>query len=225
MTYYDKIFELVDILDYKSLFHLISPEISTRFHAHYPLTRMIIYSPRAIKRIKMLVRGKTAMLVPGRPSNDDILISDMLKLPIMSGDPQKNFLHSTKSGAKKIFTECDIPIPPGSFDIYDEKEFILTLTKLIAYNLDVSKWVFKIDDEHGSRGIASLSVDNIRPLVALRKRVVEITEDIILQIHEILTNVIPRKTKITSPNLYRSFSEFMRYFTMKGGIIEAVPAT
>ena len=86
----------------------------------------------------------------------------MLNLPIMSGDPQKNFFHSTKSGSKKIFNECDIPIPPGSFDIYDEKEFLLTLTKLIAYNLDVSQWVFKIDDEVNSRGLAFLDINNIK---------------------------------------------------------------
>ena len=80
---------------------------------------MILYSPDIIKRVKRLIGTKPAYLVPGFPSNDDIKISQLLKLPIMSGDPQKNFFHSTKSGAKKIFTECDIPIPPGSFDIYD----------------------------------------------------------------------------------------------------------
>ena len=99
---------------------------------------MILYSPRVLKRIKKLINNQIAYLVPGFPSNDDIKISDLLKVPVMSGDPQKNFHHSTKSGAKKVFTECDIPIPPGSFDIYDEKEFLLTLTKLIAYNLDVT---------------------------------------------------------------------------------------
>ena len=31
------------------------------------------------------------------------------------------------------------------------------------------------------------------------------------------------KTKICNPNLYRNFQEFMRAFTMKGGVIEAVP--
>jgi len=38
------------------------------------------------------------------------------------------------------------------------------LTKLVAYNLDVQKWVFKINDEYGSRGIAYLDVTTIKPI-------------------------------------------------------------
>ena len=136
--YYEKIFEIGNIVDYKNRLHIVFPENAEKFHRHYPLSKIIIYSPEIVKRIKWLIKNKDAYLVPGFPSNDDIKISNILKVPIMSGDPQKNFFHSTKSGAKKIFTECDIPIPPGSFDIYDQKEFLLTLTKLIAYNLDVA---------------------------------------------------------------------------------------
>ena len=33
------------------------------------------------------------------------------------------------------------------------------------------------------------------------------------------------KTKICNPNLYRNFQEFMRAFTMKGGVIEAIPTS
>ena len=147
---------------------------------------MILYSPRIVKRIKTLINNKISYIVPGFPSNDDIKISSLLQIPLLSGDPQNNFFHSTKSGAKKIFTECNIPIPPGSFDIYDEKEFLLTLTKLIAYNLDVTSWVFKIDDEFGSRGIAYLNINTIKSLLDMRKKRVQITEETILKIHEIL---------------------------------------
>jgi len=79
------------------------------------------------------------------------------------------------------------------------------LTKLIAYNLDVSKWIFKVDDEFGSRGLAYLSISSIKQLVEMRKNQVQITEEVILKIHEILQNVIHIKTKICNANLYRNF--------------------
>ena len=101
-------------------------------------------------------------------------------------------LYSSKSGAKKIFMDCDIPIPPGSYDIKNEKEFILTLTKLIAYNLDVQKWVFKIDNEFGSRGIAYLNVDAIKPISDLRRREKNkgATQEVVAKIYEIITSIV-----------------------------------
>jgi len=82
-----------------------------------------------------------------------------------------------------------MPVPAGSYNIYDEKEFILTLTKLIAYNLEVNTWIFKIDDEFNGRGHASFSVDQVKPLVDLRRKNPPISEEIILKIHEIVSTV------------------------------------
>lgn len=61
------------------------------------------YSSKTVKRIKNLIKGKQAYIVPGMPSNDDIKLSIALQVPILSGEPQKQNLYSTKSGAKKIF--------------------------------------------------------------------------------------------------------------------------
>jgi hypothetical protein len=49
---------------------------------------------------------------------------------------------------------AEIPIPPSAFDLYDEIEFWTTLTKLIATNIFVNRWVFKIDNEFKGRGTA-----------------------------------------------------------------------
>jgi len=65
----------------------------------------------------------------------------------MCGEPSKANLFSTKSGCKKIFQQADVPTPISAVDIYDEQEFVLSLAKLIAHNLYVNTWVFKIDDE------------------------------------------------------------------------------
>jgi hypothetical protein len=43
---------------------------------------------------------------------------------------------------------------------------INTLAVLIANNREIDTWLFKIDDEFGSRGIATINVSKIR---AIRK--------------------------------------------------------
>ena len=67
--------------------HLLSPENNLELPSHYNLCQSIIYSPKIIKRIKKLIKNKEAYLVPGFPSNDDIKLSSMLDVPILSGEP------------------------------------------------------------------------------------------------------------------------------------------
>lgn len=50
---------------------------------------------------------------------------------------------------------------------------------MIARNLDINVWIFKIDDEFGGRGHASLDVETVRTVVELRKKKVEMTEAVI----------------------------------------------
>lgn len=98
-------------------------------------------------------------------------------MPILSGNPDTMYF-SHKSGAKRIFAQADIPMPIGAHDIYNEKDFYDNLTKLISNNLYVNTWIFKIDDEFGGRGHASLAVDGIKTIVELRKHKVQMTEAI-----------------------------------------------
>lgn len=48
-----------------------------------------MYSPRIFKRLKSMIKGKQAYIVPGIVSSDDIKLSIKLKIPILSGEPQK----------------------------------------------------------------------------------------------------------------------------------------
>jgi hypothetical protein len=40
-----------------------------------------------MKRIKQLIKNKQALIIPGYPSNDDVLLSSSLNVPLYSGDP------------------------------------------------------------------------------------------------------------------------------------------
>jgi hypothetical protein len=64
----------------------------------------------------------------------------------------------TKSGTKKLLQELDIPVSPGVTEIYDEKELMNSLALLIQNNNHVDRWLLKIDNEGGGRGIAYLNI-------------------------------------------------------------------
>jgi len=134
--------------------------------------------------------------VPGKISDHDVKLSIQLEVPILAGEPEATKIYSHKSGAKRIFQQCDIPIPVGEFDIYSREDFELQLTKLISKNLDVNHWVFKCDDEYDGRGHASLNVETVRTIMELRKKKVEMSEAVEKRLLEVVKRILPKKAKI-----------------------------
>ena len=186
----------------------------------------MLFSPKALRQIQNLIEDKQAYIVPGKVSDYDIKLSIQLGIPIMCGEPDLqtgNIIFSTKSGAKRIFQLCDIPIPVSAYDIQERQEFELALARLIANNLDVNVWLFKIDDEYNARGHASLNVEQVRTIMELRKKKVEMTEGVITRLQQVLSKVLPKKIKLAQPTLYQSYDHYMDQFCKKGGVIEAAP--
>jgi IQ domain-containing protein H len=102
-------------------------------------------------------------------------------------------------------------------------EFENALARLIANNLDVNVWIFKIDDEFGGRGHASLNVESIRTVLELRKKKIQMTESMILRLREVLNKILPKKVKLAIPTLYSGWTEYLQKFCSCGGVIEAAP--
>ena len=103
LGYYTKILEIGDIDSGNKRVHFVVPENIDRFPNHFSLTQILLYSPKTLQRIKSMIKGKQSYIVPGNVSQDDVKLSIRLAIPIFSGEPQKQHLYSTKSGAKKIF--------------------------------------------------------------------------------------------------------------------------
>lgn len=176
-----------------------------------------------MKRIQNLIKGRQAYIVPCKVNDFDVKLSIALAVPIMCGEPEKVNLYSTKSGAKRIFQQADVPTPIAAYDIYDRTDFEVNLARLIAHNLFVNTWIFKIDDEYNGRGHASLNVETIKTVVELRKKKVEMTESIIEKLLEVLKKVLPKKVKIAQSTLFYNWEMYIQHFCKIGGVIEAAP--
>ena len=87
--YYMKILEVGDFEEVTSRVQFVVPENCDKFPNHFSLTQILLYSPKTLKRIKSMIKGKQAYIVPGQVSTDDIKLSIRLAIPIMSGEPQK----------------------------------------------------------------------------------------------------------------------------------------
>lgn len=89
LGYYLKILEIGDINGAQGRLHFVVPDNINKFPHHFSLAQVLMYSPNTMKRIKNLIAGKQAYIVPGISSIDDIKLSVRLAIPIMTGDPNK----------------------------------------------------------------------------------------------------------------------------------------
>ena len=222
--YYTKILELGNIQDVSSRLTLLSPDICRSLPIHLSTTRAILYCPSLLSTLRNMTRYKSAYIVPNVMSKDEVELSVALKVPVLAGDPYKSSLFSTKSGSKRILNAAEVPIPIGTSDIYDEKELLATLTRLIASNTYVDMWIFKIDNEFGGRGHASIDVSNSKLIKSFRRLGQELSEETQEELYNYLVNVLPKKAKIAMPAIYPSWKDYLKEFTRVGGVIEACPS-
>ena len=81
--YYKKIIDLGEIEKPENRFHVVVPENYVKFKETMSLTQTLVYSPKAIKRIKALISERQAYIVPGMSTQEDIKLSITLGIPIM----------------------------------------------------------------------------------------------------------------------------------------------
>jgi hypothetical protein len=106
MAYYVKILDVCGIPDAANRIHIIHPENSEKFKANnLCLSAVIHYSPITMKKLKYLSAGKNAYIVNGFPSNYDLLLAVKIGIPLLTGDPNLNFVNSQKHTSKCLFED------------------------------------------------------------------------------------------------------------------------
>jgi len=223
INYYTKVLEIGNIEHPETRFTIILPDKAHKLPCYMSTSTLLLYSPKTVKKIRILAKGKPAYIVPGIVSQDDIKLSIALGMPILSGEPQKSQLYSSKSGCRRIFNLADVPIPIGAYDIYHENEFEISLTKLILSHIHIDTWVFKIDDENSGRGIAWLDIGTIKLVKDLRRSKFDANEKLIETLQQQIHRELPLKAKIAMPSLFKTWANYIKEFCKTGGVIEAQP--
>lgn len=230
-SYYTKLLQIGGVAAPSTRFKIVVPENLSRFPDTMSLAQVLLYSPRALRRIRHYCKGKEAYIVPGILGPEDKRLSMHLKVPLLAPDPAVASLYSTKSGSKRVFAMANVNIAPGAHDIFEQEEFIAALAKLIAANINTPRWLFKIDDEFSGRGHAYLDVATLKVVQTLRReketRPAGAWSDIDNQrrVREVLVSALQKKLSrravICQPILYPTWNAFMRGFCRLGGVIEA----
>lgn len=223
-----------DQRDISERFTIITPDAINSFPAHNMcLASLLKYSPRTLNRIKSIIKGREAYMFTGIPQVDDLAVADVLNIPMICSEPNISTSYSSKSGSRRILVASEVPIPPGEFDIFKTQHLFESLAQLIIDNLQVSRWLIKIDDEMEGRGIAYIDIDKhlqcydwiVREAARYgdkwNKKWAQ--EAALIKIQTELPSVIQQFAVPACRDIYPTWEEFEKAFLSRGGGAEASP--
>eukprot|EP01062_Namystynia_karyoxenos_P008261 TRINITY_DN12903_c0_g1_i2.p1 TRINITY_DN12903_c0_g1~~TRINITY_DN12903_c0_g1_i2.p1 ORF type:complete len:950 (+),score=248.72 TRINITY_DN12903_c0_g1_i2:105-2954(+) len=223
VLYYMKLLQMNGVDSPERRLHVLTPENRSRLPEGMSLSRTCLSSQRVLKRLASLALGKRAYIVPGVVGKEDLALAAKLRLPMLGADPATAPHFAGKSGSKRIFEAADVVCPIGAYDMFEESELVVILSKFVTeYRADYSRWLIKIDHEFGGRGLAYLDTGRLQSLAQAEADACSASETRERVYLELRDN-IARRAKIVTPTLYPDWAAFVQDFNTHGGVLEAVP--
>jgi hypothetical protein len=169
-----------------------------------PLTEKILKRPRLIQRIKDSIHdNKVAHIAFFNVTESEKKLTEELGIPVYGCDPALNYLGS-KSGGRKLFKKCNVPVPSGFEDLYTQDDLIKALAELYIANPSLKKAVVKINEGFSGDGNAIFNYTDMPS-----------EKD---QVHDVIKANFKKNLKIVASNL--KYSKFINKFMIEGGIVE-----
>jgi hypothetical protein len=238
--YHDKFLDMLGISTLPKRLHFIQPELIHRLPAHLPLSQVLWCSTLALRKIRHLVKKlRNATIITGNVTWLERRLGNLLDVPVLSSEPVVSESVRSRSYSKKVFMESQVNIPIGAHDIFSLEDLYIALSRLIASNLDVNRWLVRLNFDYNSEATLILDTRKMHVVMALRAEQSTLFEQnagntgswysrpvqlsVRKRIVEELKANFHRISKLTRPDMYNSVDIFLSQMRHIGAVIEAEP--
>jgi hypothetical protein len=240
MAYFDRLLSVMQISSLPKRLHFVVPELVTSLPPHTSLAQVLWCSTRSLRILKNMVRRHSNTIITSScPGWADKRIANFLNVPLLGPDPITVDTITSRSFLKKIFLEASINIPVGAHDVTRLEDFFLALTRLITSNIDVRKWIIKLNrDMNGEstvifdttkssligalRGeMEMLLAKNKHDIAAWYQKPIQLSAR--KRLLTMLQKDIANRVVICRRDIYHNWDFYARMIAFHGAVIEADP--
>ena len=94
----------------------------------------------------------------------------LCRIPMLSPEPVLSLELSSRSHAKRLFMQTNMAIPIGAHDVHTEDDLLIALTRLISSNLDVGRWIIRLNSDYNNEGTAYIDVKKCSSNSGVKRR-------------------------------------------------------
>jgi hypothetical protein len=238
-AYHDRLLSIMGISTLPKRISFVVPELIHRLPQHLAISTVLWCSSTALKRLRgHIKRSANTFILPGTPGWVEKRISCYLNCPIFGPSNVVAENITSRSISKRIFMEASANIPIGAHDINNNDDLIIALSRLIASNIDVKRWLIRLNTDSNNESCVCVDVDRFSIYSSLKEEqegVVKtnghisawFSKNIQLNIRkrlmEVLKKELPRKVKINRKDIYPTWDVYMQHIRHIGAIIEGQP--
>jgi hypothetical protein len=237
IAYYHGVLAVAGIPDPQRRVHFVMPEILRTAAGNRSLTlaAALFVSPRAMRRIRNLVAGHVAYIVPGAPTVFDMYVSASLQVPLLGADVEyARQLQSSRAARRDLLAQAGMSAPEGRHDFFNRDDFVHQLAEFIALKVShVTQVVFKINGSWPlGGGLASFDLRQLSCYGQLHKTAdiygrswlkpeeqTRAVETIMLELSSRLD--APGGVRLVNPYHFTTWSAFLAGLLTRGGCFEA----
>jgi len=235
LQYYSSIMQFRGVKNPPGRFQVVVPE-NTDLAPNMSLSQALLCSPKALRRVRKLVAGRQACVVPDTVTAAELRLCGQLGLPMLGPASRNTALLSSKSNGKKLAQLAELPTGPWAVDIYDEDELLSSLAGMIVRHPDVQVWLLKIDDERDGRGLAYVDLAKMREVADAARyckaAVPPSTEaeaapallgSEASEVRAMLHKYLPKRVTLCCKHAYPDWATWLQEASRVGAVLQAVP--
>ena len=239
-AYHDRFLSLMGISTLPKRLHFIVPEMVSKLPQHLQISQALLCSVAALKRIRGYARQYSkSYIVSDAVGWADKKVSNYLNIPYLGPDPSVAETISSRSYVKRVLMDASVNMPLGAHDIHTYEDLIISLTRLIACNLDITRWIIKLNYDFNNESYLLFDTKRLPLIKTLKDEREAILSDndgnvqawfskpiqlnVRKRLMDSLKKDLPSFCRICRKGIYTSFDKYLKHVVRVGCIIEAAP--